>query len=97
MSTFEDVDQRDPSDIFIELRGMLSRPLWHFDALCREYPTLPWVSLRSGPGLPEMQSICGRCLVRSECAADVEHHTFTTFGVWGGKAHRDRPRIRRVA
>ena len=71
------------------------RPPWQADALCREYPDLPWFPNRGQP-VDKALGVCGRCLVRAECLAwsmtdpDLDH------GVLGGMTARARTNARRL-
>jgi hypothetical protein len=70
-----------------------SRPGWHADALCKEYPQLPWIPER-GVSLAlvgAMRGVCGRCLVRAECLAAADENT---AGVWGGTTFLERRALR---
>ena len=70
------------------LRAMIEqhRPAWQRDALCREYPDLPWFPERGDP-VGDCKAVCGRCVVAEECrryAAEQE----ITDGCWGGLVGR---------
>ena len=87
----------DPADLLSALVDLLpERPPWMADALCREYPSLPWVpnNGRLGEGnLAAMRRVCSRCLVFRECA------TWATTalppddgGIWAGMLPGERRR-----
>ena len=69
------------------LAELIYRPAWMADALCREpadrwWPWVPDARL-SNATLAEMQMVCGRCLVASECADYSASHPRAT-GVFAG-------------
>ena len=69
------------------------RPSWQLDALCREFPNLPWHPERGQSADPALQ-VCGRCAVRAECLAWAMADP-TLFGVLGGTSYKTR-RARRT-
>jgi WhiB family transcriptional regulator, redox-sensing transcriptional regulator len=76
-----------------DLASLFGAPLgWARDALCPEYPA---VDFFPGAGVsPEpAQRICGRCLVRQECA-DFAMAEKIAVGVWGGLSARERRKVR---
>ena len=80
--------------VALDLVALLARPGWHADALCREYPTLPWIPDR-GQSLREMRAVCHRCSIRAECLVagiDGDEH-----GIWGGTSGRERRLLRDAA
>lgn len=64
------------------------RPAWQADALCREYPELPWHPAR-GESPTEALRVCGRCMVRTECLAWAMADV-TLTGVLGGTTGKVR-------
>ena len=96
------LERCDPAELFAfasAVRSPIRRPAWHADALCREpaYALLPWVGAQrqmTTSAVAAMRDVCGRCLVRRECADDVADHPEAP-GVWGGTTAKER-RQRRV-
>jgi len=69
------------------------RPLWMRDALCREYADVTWFptsGLCGDSDAPE--SVCSRCLVRSECLAYALENRID-YGIWGGMTAPGRRRV----
>ena len=78
----------------LDLVSLLARPAWHRDALCREYPQLPWIPER-GQSLHDTKAVCARCMVRAEClTAGIDGDE---AGIWGGTSGQQRKTIRRAA
>ncbi len=69
------------------------RPSWQLDALCREFPNLPWHPERGQSADPALQ-VCGRCAVRAECLAWAMADA-SLLGVLGGTSYKTR-RARRT-
>lgn len=79
------------------LYALFDRPAWHRDALCKEFPELPWYPER-GQSTVETKAVCARCLVREEClAAAMSNFDDRMFGIWGGTSGRERRRRRVVS
>ena len=67
---------------------MLPSSVWDADALCLEYPDLPWFQ-KQGQKIDEAKAVCGRCPVRTECLAfALERHI--EHGIWGGTSPPER-------
>lgn len=64
------------------------RPAWQADALCAEYPELPWFPER-GQDPSACREVCGRCLVAAECAAYAAE-IGARSGIWAGASTRKR-------
>lgn len=73
-----------------------SRPAWHADALCREYPEVNFFPMRGQTAKPAL-TVCSQCIVRDECRAWALDQSGTLQGVWGGTTHRQRQRLRVAA
>lgn len=58
------------------------RPAWQADALCVEYPDLPWFPER-GESTASAKAVCGRCLCVAECASFASEKDIR-YGVWAG-------------
>lgn len=72
------------------------RPQWQRDALCREYPNLPWFPKRGESAKPALQ-VCGRCMVLVECRAwAMADQSLDAAGVLGGMSAIARIRARRL-
>lgn len=73
-----------------DLLGLIRRPAWMRDALCREYPQVSWfpeVGQNPGPA----KAICARCAVAFECRQfGLEHEGYGGHGVYGGLSRKDR-------
>lgn len=83
--------------LLVDLVPALAEP-WRRDALCIEYPHLPW-SLPRGvnpDALDEAKAVCGRCLVRDECL-DYALRAGEQYGLWGGLSSKGRHELRRRA
>ena len=75
------------SSVGVDFAGLLARPAWQLDALCRDdnYRHLRWITVRGEP-VSEQKAVCGRCLVTAECrAAGIAGDE---IGVWGGRERR---------
>ena len=74
-----------------ELLDLFQGPAWRADALCREYPDVPWFgqSLRS---TKRAKAVCEKCLVRTECLSYAMSDP-TLDGVWGGLTARERRQL----
>lgn len=70
-----------------------NRPSWQRDALCIEYPNLPWHPER-GQSVEAALQVCGRCAVREECLAFAMADA-SLLGVLGGTSYKTR-RARRT-
>jgi WhiB family redox-sensing transcriptional regulator len=80
-----------------ELAQLDEREPWRLDAVCREHPELDFFP-RRGQRIDPLRFVCGRCLVRQECAAfALEWDAQTLHGVWGGLSQRQRRDARRSA
>ena len=81
-----------PSDVLATLG--YSRPNWQLDALCKEYPNLPWHPERGQSVDPALQ-VCGRYAVREPCLewamADA-----SLLGVLGGTSAKVRRNRRKL-
>lgn len=64
------------------------RPAWQADALCKEYPLLPWFPSKGQSPTPALK-VCHCCLVRPECAAWAMTDP-SLVGVLGGTTGKDR-------
>jgi WhiB family redox-sensing transcriptional regulator len=67
---------------------------WHADALCLEYPNLPWFA-EQGQTSDKPKAVCRRCAVRSECLAFALEHNID-HGIWGGTSPRQRKQLSRA-
>ena len=74
---------------------LLRGPAWKADALCREYPKLPWFA-KSDRSAKAAKAVCGRCLVRNECLAYALADP-NLDGIWGGLTRRERGQLRQNA
>ena len=54
-----------------------------------------WFPEKGSPG-QRARTLCARCSVREECEAYASADT-SLRGMWGGRSHRDRQELRRVA
>lgn len=72
-----------------------NRPAWQSDALCREYPDLPWFP-ELGETSTECKAVCRRCIVANECRAYVLASDIST-GCWAGMSGRAIAKARRAA
>ena len=84
---------RDMPDV-LALLGY-TRPAWHADALCKEYPDVDFVSPLKRHINAAMQ-ICGRCAVRAECLDYALAEGELLQGVWGGTTQQARRVMRRA-
>ena len=78
----------------IDLTDFIQPPEWHRDALCKDYKHVNFFPTRGESGA-EAKAICGRCMVRAECAAAADERI--EFGIWAGTSERERKRLRRAA
>lgn len=62
------------------------RPAWQADALCAEYPDLPWFPDR-GENAAACKAVCSRCVVAEECRRYAVAEGIT-HGCWGGLVGR---------
>lgn len=69
---------------------------WTRDALCIEYPDLPWFPDRSDFTDRRTVAVCKRCAVRDECR-DYAIEQRIQHGVFGGLTGKQRMRIWRSA
>lgn len=72
---------------------LLRRPAWHRDALCREYPHLPWIP-ETGQRADGCRAVCARCLVRVECLSYALDADPSLQGTWAGTTPVDRLKLR---
>lgn len=71
-----------------------SRPAFHADALCREYPEVDFFA-RTAAGIQAAKAVCGRCLVQQDCRNyGIVNEAPAGNGVWGGLSPDDRRRVR---
>ena len=87
----------DPEDLYQALADLLpERPPWMADALCREYPDLPWVPRNGKLGeghLAAMRRVCSQCLVFGECAMwSITMLPHDDAGIWAGMLPSERRR-----
>lgn len=75
------------------LELLVSRPSWHADALCKEYPEVTFFPSPQETGR-EAVSVCRRCLVQAECRDWSLSQEASLKGVWGGLTEHDRRRWR---
>ena len=66
-----------------------SRPEWHRDALCREYPEANWFPSGYHPNAPAKR-ICAHCLVQSDCLGWALDQGSKLPGIWGGTTKHER-------
>ena len=90
-------DERDfvtGSPFHVRVEQLLRPAVWMRDALCMEYPDLPWFPDR-GDSIEACRQVCSRCLVRVECREFVLAEGIT-HGIWAGvnakKLRRDARR-----
>ncbi len=72
-----------------------ARPAWHADAACRGAGPDPWFPSTRRPDASEWaeaRAVCGRCVVRAECA---EAGRLAKDGMWGGRTPVERESLRR--
>lgn len=92
LGAFEDDDDMPPDarglDTLRRFFELLEaeRPAWQADALCQEYPHLPWFPER-GQDTTECKAVCDRCLCAEECAAYVLE-LGANAGIWAGQSAR---------
>lgn len=75
-----------------DLRAILHRPTWQYDAACRGVDPKIFFS-GDGSALARARSICARCLVIEECEGFAKSHALLK-GIWAGKSERARARER---
>lgn len=70
------------------------RPPWQRDALCIEFPNLPWHPERGQSVDPALQ-VCGRCAVRPECLewALADPQLLGVLGGTSAKVRRNRRKL----
>jgi len=80
-------------DVFLALQ----KPLWHFEALCRDAPEaknlevfFPESTTHGGNHLIPARKLCLQCPVRYKCLKDGLEEP---WGVWGGHSPTQRRRI----
>jgi len=73
--------------------GLLPRPPWQADGLCREHPEITSFPLLDQSPVTAM-AVCGRCLVAGECRAWALAQPVDPAGVWGGTTEEDRAELR---
>ncbi len=74
----------------------LPRPAWQADALCKEYPDVPWFPRRGEDRRPAL-AVCGRCLVLNECRQWALHDPHApSHGIVGGLSEQARRNARRA-
>lgn len=70
------------------------RYAWMSDALCAQADPDSWLEGLAGGGSRTAKRICGRCPVRSSCAAHATaletHDGAQVRGVWGGLSQNQR-------
>lgn len=79
------------------LAAVVARAGWQADALCHEYPTLPWFPEHgTDPAeLAAAHAVCRRCLVRAECMATaLDLAPGDDHGIAGGTSPADRRALR---
>ena len=77
-----------------ELLGVIRRPAWQRDALCREYPPEMFFP-GTGASFEPAREVCGRCLVREACLAFALEHC-ESDGMWGGLSGQERRALKRL-
>ena len=71
-----------------ELLGVIRRPAWMRDALCREYSGEMFFP-GTGASFEPAREVCRRCLVREACLAFALEHE-EPDGCWGGLSGQER-------
>lgn len=85
-------DLNEWDDTLQYLFDLLEPPLWHKDALCKEYPDVNFFPERGDTkGLKACKEICARCPVAEEC---FDAGYMAREGVWGGLSANARKRGR---
>lgn len=59
------------------------RPVWQRDALCLEYPDVPFFVERGESSEPA-KAVCSQCLVADECTTYAVQNGLR-HGIWGGQ------------
>lgn len=71
------------------------RPAWQADALCQEYPELPWFP-EKGQDTAPCKAVCARCACQEECSAWAVTID-ASAGIWAGESARKLKRSRAAA
>ena len=81
-------------DVEEAFAGLVVRPPWMADALCRERPEVEFF-VDVGEDVEPAKAVCAGCLVKVECLA-FALNTGVDHGVWGGTSPRARAALRKA-
>lgn len=79
----------------LDLRALIPRRPWTFDAACLEHDPAIFFPAR-GERLDEAKAVCRSCLVRDECLEEaLATSSCDDVGIWAGTSVAERKELRR--